>query len=87
MVAVTWRELRRQNRYRAEFARLLAETSAALEGVDRTVRDFDRRGNSVLKALAIRIEQAHAVLGEMDGRAPAPPAPGCRGATAASQER
>lgn len=70
VVAATWRELRRQHGYRREFARILMETSAALEGIDRTVREFDQRGNSMLKALGSRIDQARQVLGEIDRLAP-----------------
>lgn len=66
IVAATYRELRRQQDYRREFARILVDTSTALEGIDRTVRDFDQRGNTILKALGVRIDQAREVLGEID---------------------
>lgn len=68
VVALMYRELRRQNRARQELARTLAETSAALAGIDRTVRDFDARGDAMLKALGTRIEQGREILAGIEAR-------------------
>lgn len=73
-----YRELKRQNEFRREFGGILVETSSALQGMDETLRRFDKRGSEALNALGARISQARAILAELDRRTP----PACAQPTA-----
>lgn len=60
------REFRRFKTYNADYARLLAETGRAMEGVERAVDGVQREGADVLAALSRRIEEARAIAERLE---------------------
>lgn len=70
LLAAVYRELGRQNRFRQEFGQLLVETSSALEGIDRTLREFDQRSDQALDRLGAHISQARDAIDELERLSP-----------------
>lgn len=60
------REFRRFKTYNTDYARLLAETGRAMEGVERAVDGVQREGADVLAALGRRIEEARAIAERLE---------------------
>jgi hypothetical protein len=74
LVAVMYRELRRQGDHRREYAEALAQASAALAGIDRAVQDIHSTGSEVLTALGTRVSEAQDLLLQLrSAQAAAPP--------------
>ena len=65
LVAVMYRELKRQGDHRREYSEALAQASAALAGIDRAVQDIHSTGSEVLAALGTRVSEAQGLLLEL----------------------
>ena len=78
LVAVMYRELKRQGDHRREHSRALAEATAALAGIDRAVKDIHSTGGEVLAALGNRVAEARELLVEMRSLEFAAPRPAQR---------
>ncbi len=68
-VGLMYREIRKLRRHDGEYREILGATSEALADVEAAVRDLNAHGAQVVMALGSRIEQAQAMIGELEERA------------------
>jgi hypothetical protein len=59
-------KLRRLDAYHAEYKRIFDQTAVALGSAGEAVRTFSTDGREVLDALSARIDEARAILSELD---------------------
>jgi hypothetical protein len=61
-VGAMYRELRRLRVHHDDYRRVFAETGAALESIERAVREINGEGRELLGALGERIDEAKRLL-------------------------
>jgi hypothetical protein len=86
-VVVMYRKLRRLDAYHQDYQRILAQTATALEAARSAVESLQVDGRELVSALGRRIEEARAVMAEIDEKRAALGGPAPRAGNAAPPRR
>jgi len=65
-VLIMYRKLKQLDAYNAEYKRTLDRTAAVLDSASQAVRTFGTEGREVLVALGVRIDEAKAIMSELE---------------------
>ncbi|MFC4173641.1 hypothetical protein ACFOYU_16520 [Microvirga sp. GCM10011540] len=71
-VLIMYRKLKSFEAHQSEYKRAFGQTSDALRAAGNAVQTFSTEGREILSALEERIEEARAVIAELEARSPQP---------------